>query len=134
MHNKQLSPCCFERKDGTRRKATPETGKPYCFFHFYDPAREKQRAAARRTGALAAHRPKPILAPRPLKTASDVFELPGECVLRFRRGAVDLEFCVGTGLISRTLLQAFEMSAREQATTDLQATPPRLALPPPESK
>jgi hypothetical protein len=132
MHNKQLPACCFERKDGARCKATPQTGKPYCFFH--DPAREKERAAARRAGGMAAHRRRPILAPRPMKTASDVLELLGECVLQLHRGAVDMEFCVGMGIISRTLLQAFEMSAREQDTADPEAMPPRLALPPPESK
>jgi hypothetical protein len=58
--------------------------------------------------------------------------LLGECVLQLHRGAVDLEFCVGMGLISRAMLQAFEMSAREQGSADLQA--PRLALPPLESK
>jgi hypothetical protein len=71
------------------------------------------------------------MAPRPLRTPSDVLELLGESIDLLRRGAVDLEFCVGLGFISRAILQAFEMSDRERGATDLEATPPRLALPNP---
>ena len=129
MHIRQLPVCCFERRDGARCKATPQTGKPYCFFH--DPARENERAIARRAGGKAARRRRPIMAPRPLRTPSDVLELLGESIDLLRRGAVDLEFCVGLGFISRAILQAFEMSDRERGATDLEATPPRLALPNP---
>src|SRR5260370_36484334 len=41
--------CCHSTKNGSDCKATPQTGKQYCFFH--DPATAKQRAEARRAGA-----------------------------------------------------------------------------------
>src|SRR5260370_22968741 len=39
--------CCHSTKNGSDCKATPQTGKQYCFFH--DPATREKRAEARRS-------------------------------------------------------------------------------------
>lgn len=112
--NKQLPACCHTREDGTRCKATPQTGKKYCFFH--DPALKKKRAAAQRAGGIACHaKPaRPILPPRELKTPADVYELLSESMYLLSCGEVDPEYCYTIGFLSKVLLDAMESAEPEE--------------------
>ncbi len=114
MHSKQLSRCRHEREDGTQCKAHPQTSKQYCFFH--DPALKKERKAAQRAGGMARFS-KPVkapIAPKSLKTPSDVVELVNETIDQLLCGQLDPESCYTIGLLSSLLLDAMRKSSPER--------------------
>jgi hypothetical protein len=123
------SKCKHVRADGTSCQAS-STPSGYCWFH--DPARERERAEARRKGRREKNkRSGPILAltaggPIALKTVADVLQLLSTTATDVRMGNVDSKIgnCLTyistaalkaiTGADFEERLQALEKLAQQQ--------------------
>lgn len=114
--------CQYQRNNTSRCKAHAQNGSPFCFFH--DPARDSQRAAARKAGGIARTRSVVLPAHTPIKslrTAADVGELLGETINQVRRGEIDLRVSNAIGYLSGILLSAIEKSSLEERLATLEA-------------
>src|SRR5262245_14467302 len=115
------APCSHRTREGNACHATPQAGKPYCFFH--DPERAQERTAARRQGGLTSiGKAAPVVPPSlpllSLKTPADVRRLYEDTINYVLQGQMDLRTAntirsLLSGLL-RTLL-AIERSQREAA-------------------
>src|SRR5919199_1636669 len=61
MPRVSLDRCRYTKPDGSRCKATPRPGRPYCTFH--DPGLAHERAEGRRKGGKERSRPAATLPP-----------------------------------------------------------------------
>src|SRR5579859_895857 len=103
--------CCHKTKDGSECKATPQTGKKYCFFH--DPATKEKRAEARRASAAVRNQtllPPPNLPMKSLQKPGDVIELLGEVLHRVNQGELDLRTANTMGHLSNIVLNAMKFN------------------------
>jgi hypothetical protein len=110
--NQQPHRCCHKTKDGSDCKATPQTGKQYCFFH--DPATQEKRAEARRTGAaIRNQQPAPLnLSIKPPQSPSEVIELLGEIMVWVGQGKLDTRTANCLGHMSNIALSAMKFNFR----------------------
>ncbi len=108
--NQQPHRWYHKTKDGSECKATPQTGKQYCFFH--DPATREKRAEARRAGAAVRNQTTlpPNLPMKSLQKPGDVIELLGEVLKRVNQGDLDLRTANTMGYISNLVLNAMKFN------------------------
>jgi hypothetical protein len=108
--------CCHKTKDGSDCKATPQTGKQYCFFHNEDPEAQQKRAEARRTGgairqAQAASQ-RPHFSVKTPQNPSEVIALVGELMDRVGQGSLDTRTANCIGHMSNIALGAMKFNFR----------------------
>lgn len=108
--------CTFERPDGPCR-ATPQKGRPFCFFHDpqHEDARRKARSEGGKEAARVIHEPHP-LANAPdvaIQSEEDVLALVALTVSQLRRGELEPD-------VARTIGQlcAVALKAQSQSETD----------------
>ena len=115
--------CTGTTLDGTRCKATPQSGSKFCYFH--DPKKERERRAARRAGGIARSHRATILPPdtpdRSLATAEDVHSLLRDTVNRVLRGELDPKAATTVGYLAGLLIRALEQNADDQRLAELEA-------------
>ena len=112
--------CCHTKADGSRCRANATTGSDHCFFH--DPAKAKERAAARKAGGekgraavLSADSPDV-----PLQSVADTVSLISETINQVRRGEIDPKVSNAIGYLTGILLKALEQGAIEERISALE--------------
>ncbi len=120
MKKQRTAQCQHIKDSGTRCEANAITGSVYCFFH--DPAKAKERAAARKAGG---HKNKAVVLPAatpdvPLDKISDVVRLLGETINQVRRGELDPKFSNAIGYLTGILLKALEQGEIEERLSALE--------------
>jgi hypothetical protein len=114
--------CKSVKKDGSPCKATPATGREYCFFHDPDPATREQAKAARACGGrqgLSRVLPNTEQAFE-LRTASDVVGFLSTTVNDVRCGRVDARVGNCLGYLAGVVLKALESSELEERVKALE--------------
>jgi len=109
--------CQHFSEDGSRCKADPQTGKPYCFFHDPD-QKEKQAAARKQGGQIRSRTPEVILPPGfkpgPLKDLSQVHELLENIANYVCSGEMDLRTGRFLCHLGNSVLAVLKERTREQ--------------------
>jgi hypothetical protein len=118
--SKTKNRCSHQTKDGVPCNATPQAGKPYCFFH--DPERAEDRTAARRQGGLTSiGKFAPVVPPNlpqlSLKTPEDVGRLYEETINHVRQGQMDLRTANVIRSLAAGLLRTLAALHRHQRET-----------------
>ncbi|HTD23244.1 MAG TPA: hypothetical protein VK738_11350, partial [Terriglobales bacterium] len=109
--------CQHFSEDGSRCKADPQTGKPYCFFH--DPDQKQKQAAARKQGGQIRSRPPEVILPPgykpgPLKDLSQVHQLLEDIANYVCSGEMDLRTGRFLCHLGNSVLAVLKQQAREQ--------------------
>lgn len=114
--------CIATKADGTQCQASALKDSDYCFFH--DPAKAKERTAARKRGGQTGRATTlPATAPDlPLKDGRDVVVLLGQTINQVRRGAVDPRVANAVGYLTGVLLKALEVGDLEERLSFLEET------------
>ena len=114
--------CRHIKSDGRRCQANAMADSEHCFFH--DPAKARQRTAARRAGGekgraivLAAETPD-----APLDSVGDLVLLLGQTVNQVRRGELDPKIANAVGYLTGILLKALEVGEVERRLEALEQT------------
>ncbi len=121
--------CCHNTKNGSDCKATPQTGKQYCFFH--DPATREKRAEARRAGAAIRNQTTKLPPSFPihsLQSAGAVVNLLDSIVNHVLQGEMDMRSAIGFGYISAILLSGIHKRDLEKRQAALEAAVNGLSL------
>jgi hypothetical protein len=119
--------CQHFSEDGSRCKADPQTGKPYCFFH--DPEQKEKQAQARKQGGEARSRPPEIILPpdferRPLQDLSQVHQFLEDIANYICRGEMDLRTGRTLTYVANSVLAVLKEKARQQRRASGEATRP----------
>jgi hypothetical protein len=104
--------CNYQKADGTTCKANALPGSSFCYFH--DPARERERAEARRKGGRERSKKAAVLpAMTPdveIKDVASVVRLLGETISQVRTGAIDPKIANAVGYLASVQLRAMQES------------------------
>ena len=112
--------CSATKADGTHCQASALKDSEYCFFH--DPAKAKERMAARKRGGQTGKAATlPATAPDlSLKDGRDVVVLLGQTINQVRRGEVDPRVANAIGYLTGVLLKALEAGDVEERLSFLE--------------
>jgi len=122
--------CQHFHENGSRCKADPQTGKPFCFFHDKDPGQKQKQAEARKQGGQArSHTLEAILPPNfklpPLKDLSQINDFLDEIAGHVAQGEMDLRTARFFCYIANTKLAVMNAQARQQRQTNADKKPAR---------
>jgi hypothetical protein len=121
--------CCHNTKNGGDCKATPQTGKQYCFFH--DPATREKRAQARRAGAAIRNQTMKLLPNFPihsLQSAGAVVNLLDRIINHVLQGEMDMRSATGIGYLCAIQLSGIHKRDLEKRQAPLEAAVTGLSL------